>query len=153
MRGMDESVNNGFRDWDVFAFCNVRKTRIGRAGVEGRKTEFGTARCKGFDDSGDVVANEAESGYPCICFHYTAECTLGVLGHRVGFVENDNFVRWTRICFPIRGDGLCSGCLASKVLDFLPNDADSTLVRRVQLQHSVLKIIWSGARIRRPIKE
>jgi hypothetical protein len=76
----------------------------------------------------DVVAHQAESSDFGVCFHNSAEGTLGVLGHGVRFVQYDDFVRWTWVCFAVRGDGLGARGLARKVLDFFADDGDSAFV-------------------------
>jgi len=76
----------------------------------------------------DVVAHETKSSNSCICLHDTTQGTLGILGHGVSLIQYDYLIRWTRVCFPIRCDGLCPGCLSSKVLDFLSDNTNSALV-------------------------
>lgn len=43
--------------------------------------------------------------------------------------------------FPIRRHNLCAGCLSSKVLDFLSDYADPTLVRCIQFQHARFEVV------------
>jgi hypothetical protein len=67
----------------------------------------------------NVVANQTEPRYLCISLHNPSQGTLRVLGHGIGFVEDNNFVWWARVCFAVRSDSLCTGCLTCKILDFL----------------------------------
>lgn len=76
----------------------------------------------------NVIAHETKASNSCICLHDATQGTLGVLGHRIGLIQNNYLVRWTRVGFPVRCHTLCPGRLTSKVLDFLPDDANSTLV-------------------------
>jgi hypothetical protein len=82
----------------------------------------------GLNGPRNVIAHETEAGNSRICLHDTAQGTLGILSHRISLVEDNYFVGWTRVGFSVRRNSLRAGCLPSKVLDFLPNDADPALV-------------------------
>ena len=76
----------------------------------------------------DIIANKTESRYARVCLHDSSQCTLRILGHRIGFIKNDDFVRRTWVCFSVRCDGLCTGCLACKIFDFFADNGDSSLI-------------------------
>ena len=76
----------------------------------------------------NIIADETEPSYPCVRFHYASERALGVLGHRIRFIKNNNFVGRTWICLPVRSDSLRTGCLTCKVFDLFANDGDSSFV-------------------------
>ena len=90
--------------------------------------QLGTVKGRGSDRPCNVVAHETKAGNPCICLHDTTQCTLGILGHRISLIQDDYLIRWARVSFPIRCHDLCPGRLPGKVLDFLSDNADSTLI-------------------------
>ncbi len=49
----------------------------------------------------NIVTDEAEPRNARVCFHDATESALSILSHGVGLVENDDFVRWTRIFLAI----------------------------------------------------
>jgi hypothetical protein len=71
-----------------------------------------------FDDSADVVADQAELGGPAFFLHRSSQRRLGVTGHGVGLVEDDDFERraWTAV-----GSAAADGLL-SEVFHFFTND-------------------------------
>src|SRR5687768_9828805 len=85
----------------------------------------------------NIVADQAKTRDLGVGFHYPTKGTLGVLCHGVRFVEDDDFVRWTRVGFAIGGDGLGAGCLTGKVLNLFSDDGDATFIRGVQFKHSI----------------
>lgn len=89
----------------------------------------------------NVVTHQAKAGDSCVRLHDTTQGALSILGHGISLVQYDYFIRWTGIGFPIRCYNLCAWSLSSKVLDLLSNDANSTLVGCVQLQHTGLEVV------------
>ena len=77
-----------------------------------------TPGCERFDDSADVVADQAELGRPAFFLHRSSQRRLGVAGHGVGLVEDDDFERraWTAV-----GSAAADGLL-SEVFHFFTND-------------------------------
>jgi hypothetical protein len=104
---------------------------------------FSLVKIEGTQVPCDIVANKTKSSYPGICFHNTSKSTLSILGHGVGFVEDNNFVRRTRICLAIRGYHLCSWCLTSKILDLLSYNSDASFVGCVEFENAILEVIWA----------
>ena len=89
----------------------------------------------------NVVAHETKASNSCVRLHDTTQGTLGVLGHRISLIQNNYLIRWARVGFPIGCHSLCPGCLSSKVLDFLSDDADPTLVGCVQFQNARFEVV------------
>jgi len=50
---------------------------------------------------GNVVADETESSDLRVGLHDPPQCALGVLGHRVGFVQDDQLERRLRVNFSV----------------------------------------------------
>lgn len=80
----------------------------------------------------NVVADETEAGDFGVGFHDAAEGALRVLGHGVGFVEDNDLVGRAGVGLPVCGDGLGAGCLAGEVLDLFSDDGDTSLVGCVE---------------------
>ena len=89
----------------------------------------------------NIVTHKTEAGDSCIRLHDTTQGTLSVLGHGVGLIQYDYLIRWTRVGFPIRCNGLCPGCLPSEILDFFSDDANSALVGCIQFQNTGFKVV------------
>lgn len=91
----------------------------------------------------NVVAHKTKAGNPCICLHDTTQGTLSILGHGISLIEDDYLIRWARVGFPIRCHDLCPGCLPSKVLNFLPDNTDSTFIGCIQFQNAGFEVVWT----------
>jgi hypothetical protein len=55
----------------------------------------------GMESPSDIIANKTEPRYPCIRLHYAPQRTLSILGHRIRFIEDDNFIGRTRVRLPV----------------------------------------------------
>jgi hypothetical protein len=101
-----------------------------------------------FNSPSNIIANKTEPCYPRVSLHNASQCTLRILGHRICFIENDNFIGRTRICLPVGRDSLCTGRLTSKVFDLFAYDGDSSFIRGVQLENTVPEVIWADVYMR-----
>lgn len=75
------------------------------------------------DNLTDIVADEAEARVAYVFLHDATQGHLGVLGHGIAFIENDEFKLFIE-------DRAC----ASKVLDLIAYDVDAAIVRGVELE-------------------
>jgi hypothetical protein len=50
---------------------------------------------------GDIVAHKAETGDARVRLHDSSQRRLGILSHRVGFVQDDEFVWWAGVFLAI----------------------------------------------------
>ena len=89
----------------------------------------------------NVVAHETKASDSRVCLHDTTQGSLSILGHRISLIQYNYFIGWTRVGFPIRRHSLFPGRLSSKVLDFLSDYADPTLIGCVQFQHAGFEVI------------
>jgi hypothetical protein len=65
--------------------------------------------------------------------HRAAESRLCILRHGVTFVQNDQFERGAGISRCLLG----TNAALSKRFDFLPNNLNTSLIRSIQLQHTI----------------
>ena len=93
----------------------------------------------------NVVAHQTEASDSRIGLHNPPKSALGILSHRIRFVQNNDFVRWTRICLSVRSSGLCPGSLTGKCLDLLSDYADASFVRGIEFKYPVSKVVWTDA--------
>ena len=113
------------------------------------KPEPGAAALEGGDDLAQVVADHTEPHVVSELLYDSPQCILGIIRHRVGLVQNDQFVAAEITDFHLKDSrasspsGLpfehCSG--GSKVHDLPPHDANTAVVTGVQLQHHRAKLL------------
>ena len=77
---------------------------------------------KGRNDLVDVVAYDAEPDIFGVVLNNTPECCLCLLGHHIGFVQNDKFESFGK-----------QSSSFGKLLDLFTNDVDSTFIRCIEL--------------------
>lgn len=117
-----------------FSPDNIPKLPKPILAIHGLESEFGTTRGEGIDDPTDVVADEAEPGVAGIGFDDSAKGCLGIICERVGFIQNDQLKRRTRV----PGNFFISSDLGEEFHLFSDN-GDAALVRCIQFQDSVSK--------------
>ena len=91
--------------------------------AEGGEAEAGATGLEGRDDLGHVVADEAEAGVLGVLLDDAAEGELGVVGHGIGLVEDDEL------------DALVEELAgAGELLDLVADDVDAAGVGGVELE-------------------
>ena len=54
-----------------------------------------------FDSPRHIVADQTESRDPRVGFHYPPQCGLSILGHTIGFIQDDELVRGAGVGFAV----------------------------------------------------
>ena len=73
------------------------------------------------DDFANIVTNKAEASISDIFFHDSTESQMGVFGHCITLVQNDELKLLAEDC-----------TRAGEVLDLIAHDVDATVVRCVK---------------------
>ena len=89
---------------------------------ERRESEPCTTTLDSGGDLIDIVADDAEADVLRVLFNDPAECCLGLLGHHVGLVENNELKSFGEKCPCFR-----------ELFDLLSHDVNTTIVGSVQL--------------------
>ena len=132
----NESLLAVLCDFDPLYIRDVLEARQDLLGVERSEPEPSTPGLKGGNDLGQVVADQAEPDIVCELFNDASESVLGVGGHGVGFIQNDQLEARVE-------DGSCGG----EVEDLATNHSNATVVRGVQLQHHRVELSEKGSRL------
>ena len=114
-------------EWKLFA--DLAEVGGDRVVVDLGEPEDGTAGLDGVDDLRGVVAGEDEPRVVRELLHRAAERGLGVVGERVGLVEEDDAV-------VVAAEGG-----PREVLDAVPDHVDAALVAGVQLEEVLLPVV------------
>ena len=126
--GKDERGEAFFAVFDLLHLANLEETLENLLVTDLAVAEDGATTLDGLNDLVGLVAGKGEAGCARVDLHGAAECLLGSWCHAVGLVQDHNLV-------PARRE---RDLLLGKVLDLIPDDIDTALVRGVELEHSLL---------------
>ena len=96
-----EAATDSILHGHILRSSNHLYPRLTRPLRQRLETKLGAARSDRLNDARDIVAHETEARDARISLHDSAQGRLGVLRHGVGFVEDDEFVRWTGVRFAV----------------------------------------------------